>query len=86
MARAVKLRVAAWILGGLLGIVVLLVALLHTPPVRRYALRQGVEILGKQGVRFGAADFDYNLLEMKANLKHVEVRSPQAPDLPALLT
>ncbi|HYO81872.1 MAG TPA: hypothetical protein VES20_10750, partial [Bryobacteraceae bacterium] len=85
MARAVKLRVATWILGGLLGIVVLLIALLHTPPVRRYALKQAMEILGRQGIRFSAADFDYNLLELTATLNNVEVRSPQQPDLPPLL-
>lgn len=86
MARAVRLKVAAWILGGILGIVVLLVALLHTPPVRRFALNKGVEILGKQGIRFNAAEFNYNLLELEAGLGQVEVRSPQAPDLPPLLT
>jgi hypothetical protein len=47
MARAIKLRVATWVLGGLLAVVVLLIALLHTPPVRRYALQKGVEILGR---------------------------------------
>ena len=85
MARAIKLRVATWVLGGLLGIIVLLVALLHTPPLRRYALRQAIEILGAQGIRFSAADLNYNLLELTATLKNVEVRSTQNPDLPPVL-
>ena len=86
MARAARLKIATWVLGGLLGILVLLIALLHTPPVRRYALNKGIEILGRQGIRFGASDFGFNLLELTASLRTVEVRSPQSPDLPPLLT
>ncbi|MBI3278414.1 MAG: translocation/assembly module TamB domain-containing protein [Acidobacteria bacterium] len=83
MARAV--RIAAWIAGGLLALLVFLVALLHTPPVRRFALKKGIEILEKQGVQFDASQFSYNLLALSATLDNVVVRSPQAPELPPLL-
>ena len=80
-----KLRWVAWGIGSLLSLVVLLVALLHTPPARRYALKQIVQILDKQGISFDSSGFDYNLLSAKAELRNVVVRAPQAPDLPAIL-
>ncbi|HYP12603.1 MAG TPA: hypothetical protein VEQ63_01660, partial [Bryobacteraceae bacterium] len=80
-----RVRIAAWILGGFVAIVVLLIALLHTPPARRYALKQAVAILGEQGIKFDASRLSYNLLELKANLVNVEIRSVQQPDLPPAL-
>jgi outer membrane protein assembly complex protein YaeT len=85
---AVLTRPIRWILwgiGGLAALLVLLVALLHTPPARRFALRQVVQILGKQGVTFDSAQFNYNLLELRASLRDVVVKSPVTPDLPPLL-
>lgn len=64
---------------------VLLIALLHTPPARRFALRQVVGILGNQGIRFNSSELDYNLLQMTATLHDVEMRSTAAPDLPPVL-
>jgi uncharacterized protein involved in outer membrane biogenesis len=80
-----KLRWVAWGIGSLLSLVVLLVALLHTPPARRYALKQIVQIMDKQGVSFDSSGFDYNLLSATADLRNVVIRAPQAPDLPAIL-
>jgi len=57
---------------------------LHTPPVRRYALKQLVQILGRQGLDFDASEVSYNLLTLQATLGHVTVRSRQTPDLPPL--
>jgi uncharacterized protein involved in outer membrane biogenesis len=82
--RSFKLRLAVAIIGGLLGLFAILVAVIHTPPVRRYALRQVIQILGDQGVTFDATSLDYNLLKLSITLDDVVVRSPQAPDLPAL--
>ena len=79
-----KLRLAVGILAGILALLTLLVVALHTPPVRRYALKQAVEILARQGVDFEASEVDYNLLDLTATLRHVTVRSRQTPDLPPL--
>ncbi len=66
-------------------LLVLLVALLHTGPVRRYALAQAIPMLARQGVDIDAGALDYNLLTSTASLHHVTVRSRQTPDLPPLL-
>src|SRR5262245_59280429 len=75
----------AWGLGGLIGLIILAVALLHTPPARRWALKKTVQIMDKQGISFNSSNFSYNLLELSATLNDVVIRSPQAPDLPPLL-
>ena len=84
MLKNSKLRLAAAILAGALALGALLIAALHTPPIRRYALKQLVQILGKQGLDFDASEVSYNLLTLKATLGHVTVRSRQTPDLPPL--
>jgi outer membrane protein assembly complex protein YaeT len=66
-------------------LIVLAVALLHTPPARRWALKKTIQIMDKQGVSFNSSDFGYNLLELTATLDDVVIRAPQAPDLPPLL-
>src|SRR5438105_5853699 len=85
MWRKLKLNVAAAILAGVLAVLVLFVALLHTPPVRRFALKQAIQILAREGVDFDASQIDYNLLNLTATLGHVTVRSRQTPDLPPVL-
>ena len=85
MWRNFKLRLAAAILAGILALMVLFVAVLHTPPVRRYALKQAIQILAREGVDFDASSVDYNLLNLTATLGHVTVRSRQTPDLPPVL-
>jgi len=81
-----KLRLAAFILAGILALGAVLIAVLHTPPVRRFALKQLVQILDKQGVDFQAGGIYYNLLAGTATLERVTVRSTQAPDLPPIFT
>src|SRR5438874_793865 len=85
MWRKLKLNVAAAILAGVLAVLVLFVALLHTPPVRRFALKQAIQILAREGVDFDASEMDYNLLSLTATLGHITVRSRQTPDLPPVL-
>src|SRR5438874_13836313 len=84
MWRNFKLKLAAAILAGILAVLVLFVALLHTPPVRRFALKQAIQILAREGIDFDASEVDYNLLNLTATLGHVTVRSRQTPDLPPL--
>jgi outer membrane protein assembly complex protein YaeT len=79
-----KLRLAAAILAGALALGALMVAVLHTPPVRRFALKQLVQILGKQGIDFDASAVSYNLLDLTATLDDVTVRSRLTPDLPPI--
>src|SRR5438874_9456236 len=82
MWRNFKLKLAAAILAGILAVLVLFVALLHTPPVRRFALKQAIQILAREGIDFDASEIDYNLLNLTATLGHVTVRSRQPPALP----
>ncbi len=63
----------------------LFVALLHTRPVRRYALAQAIRTLARQGVDVDAGELDYNLFKSTVTLGHVTVRSRQTPDLPPLV-
>jgi outer membrane protein assembly complex protein YaeT len=84
-ALKLRLRWVAFGIGGLLALIVLVLSLLHTPPARRYALKQIVQIMGKQGIRFDSSTFDYNLFDLSATLKDVVIQSPQTPDLPPLL-
>ncbi|MCL4854073.1 MAG: AsmA family protein, partial [Bryobacteraceae bacterium] len=80
-------RIIRWsgvILGGLLALVIIGVLVLHTPPVKRYALKQVQNLLRNQGVQFDATGLDYNLLKLSLSLRDVVVRSTAAPDLPAL--
>lgn len=86
MARAVRgVRIAAWILGGVLALLILVLALLHTPPARRWALKKTVEVLDRNGVRFEASRVGYNLAALDFTLYDVVVQSPQTPELPPLV-
>jgi len=78
-------RLFLWILGTVAVLCLLLVVILHTPPVRRWALEQVWEQLRRQGIHFEAASLDYNLLDVGGTLHGVVIRSPQTPDLPPLL-
>ena len=79
------MRRARLVLGALLGLLLLFLLLLHTPPARRFALRQAVVILERQGVQLGAAELRYNLLNLTVTLVNLTVSSRQSSDLPALL-
>jgi uncharacterized protein involved in outer membrane biogenesis len=82
--KSFRFRVAVWIAGTILALLVLLLVAIHTPPARRYALKQTIQILGDRGVTFDATGIDYNLFNLTATLNDVTVRSQATPDLPAL--
>ena len=84
MWKSFKVRLTAYILGGILGVLLLLLIAVHTPPARRFVLKQAVEILAKQGIAFDAKDVEYNLFSMSASLRDVNIQSKDAPDLPRL--
>ncbi len=85
MLRSRAIRIAAFVLGGILALAAILVGVLHTPPARRYVLQQVVSALDKQGIVFSASSLDYNLFSLKVDLRDVRVQSKTAPLLPPLL-
>lgn len=85
MLRSRYIRIAAFVLGGVIAFLGLLLAGLHTPPVRRFVLRQGIRILNEQGIGFEASRLDYNLFGLRVDLRDVKVQSRQTPDLPPLV-
>ncbi len=77
--RLKYLRIAGLTIGGLIigGI-----ALVHTPPARRFALGRLQSALAAQGIRFEASGINFNLLNLRATLNGV-VMTPEA-SLPPL--
>ena len=63
-------------------LVVAIAALLHTPPVRRYALTRVSELLRQQNVTFNTDELSYNLLDLTIRLRNLRIASDDAPDLP----
>ncbi len=85
MRRSRTIRIAAYGACGLLALIGLLIAALHTPQAKQFALRQAVRILHGQGIDFEASRLDYNLLSRRVDLWKLKVQSRQTPDLPPLV-
>ncbi|MBL8216367.1 MAG: translocation/assembly module TamB domain-containing protein, partial [Bryobacterales bacterium] len=83
--RSRSLKIALGALAAFALLFVVLLGIIHTPQARRYALRQAVAILGKQGIVFQAGEFDFQLWGGRATLRDVEIRSKQHPELPPIL-
>lgn len=83
--RSRSLKIALGALAAFALLFVVLLGLIHTPQARRYALRQAVAILGKQGIQFQAGEFDFQLWGGRATLRDVEIRSKQHPELAPIL-
>lgn len=73
------IRIAGLTLGGL---VIAGVALVHTPPAKRFALAKLQKALAAQGVRLEASSLDFNLLTLQASMQGIIVQ-PE-PGLPPL--
>jgi uncharacterized protein involved in outer membrane biogenesis len=69
-----------------LGVILLLVLLLHTPIVRTKALHIIQNNLLKNGILLSTDSFKYNLFNLKAQLRNIELRSASVPDLPAFFS
>lgn len=83
MKRRRQLLAAALICATLL---LLVVALLHAPPVRRFAVNQVRQyLLENNQIDLEVASFRYNLLTLSAELRGVVLRSVPAAGLPPLL-
>src|SRR5688572_5210380 len=76
---AYRLGITAAFLAVLLAV---LVAALHTTPVRRYALAKVTDILRQQNVTFNTDELSYNLLDLKLRLRNLRIASEDAQDLP----
>jgi outer membrane protein assembly complex protein YaeT len=72
-------------LGVLIGVVVLLIGALQTPPARRYILGKVTTLLAAEDITFSAENFRYNLLGLSTNLQNVRIKSSRLPDAPAFL-
>ncbi|MEO8132139.1 MAG: hypothetical protein ABI822_33895, partial [Bryobacteraceae bacterium] len=77
-------RLAIGILAGILALGVLTVALIHTPPVRRFALRKVQGLIHQEGFTLDSTGLDYNLFKGSISLHNVVIRSTAAPDLPPI--
>jgi outer membrane protein assembly complex protein YaeT len=55
---------------------------LHTPPGRRFVLRQVTQLLAAQRIELGTDGLRYNLLDLSLSLRNIRVRSPEAPKAP----
>ena len=73
------IRIAGLTIGGL---VIAGVALMHTPPAKRFALAKLQKALEAQNVRLEASGLDFNLLSLQASMRGVIV-TPE-PTLPPL--
>ncbi|MCI0624700.1 MAG: hypothetical protein L0387_24150 [Acidobacteria bacterium] len=81
-----KHGLVAIVVVSLLLILATVITLLHTPPVRRYALDEVREYLrARHGIEFEAAHLEYDLLGLFITLKQVTLKSSAAPDLPPFL-
>lgn len=79
--RAVAIAVA-----GLLALIVGVVALLHTPPVRRIVLSRVTSYLAQQQIGLEADNLRYNLANLSIELRNARLRSLRVPDAPVFAT
>ena len=78
-----RLPVLSVVAGGVVLLVFLLVAALHTPPAKRFVLSQVTSLLADSQIAFTARRVDYNLLNLSLVLQDVTLRAVGADDLPA---
>jgi len=72
-----------WRLAGLVSVGgILLIVLLHTPPVKHYALEQAQRFLRSQGIQLEARALRYNLLTLTITLEDLALQSSSNPQLP----
>jgi len=75
-------RLAGFLAAGVVLFIFVVVALLHTPPAKRYALRQAQEFLWSQGLELNSTELRYNLLTLSATLNDPVLRSSATPQFP----
>jgi len=80
-----KWRLAGVLAAGLGLLLLIALAVIHTPQVRRYALDRAKDYLSLQGLELEATQLHYNLLTLHANLQGLTLRSSATPGLPPLV-
>jgi outer membrane protein assembly complex protein YaeT len=87
MSSRSRLRIIALVLTSLLLLIAILLAIVHTPPVQRFVLRQIQDYLNSaQDIDFSAENLAYDLFRLSVTLEGVRVQAVKAPDLPPLAT
>src|SRR5262247_3028296 len=77
------LRRIGLVVAGLVLATGLIVAVIHTPPVRRLVLRFAVaEVQRRYGIRLEAARLDYNLASLTVGLAQLRVAADRSPAVP----
>jgi outer membrane protein assembly complex protein YaeT len=75
------------IVGGIICLVaVLSFVAVHTPPVRRFATQQVVNLLARERIEFSTDELGYNLFGASINLRNVRIRSTEWPEAPVFAT
>ena len=72
-------RLLAIACAGLGLLLVAAVAVIHTPLVRRYVLRQVTQLLASQQIAVETDELGYNLLDLSLSLRNVVVRAADPP-------
>jgi outer membrane protein assembly factor BamA/autotransporter translocation and assembly factor TamB len=76
-------RLLAGICAALVAVVVAALAVVHTPPVRRYVLDRVTALLAARNIDVDTDELRYNLFNLSLSLRNVRVRSSDLPDAPA---
>ena len=71
------------ITGSAVLLLLLFVAVLHAPPVKRYVLSEVTRLLADSRIVFAAQRLDYNLFNLSLVLEDVTLRAVGADDAPA---
>lgn len=80
------LRLAAILASSLIALVFIGLIAIHTPPARRFVLAQVSKFLATEHIAVNIDDLRYNLFNLSLRIHQVEVRSTDAPEMPAFLT
>jgi len=75
-------RLAGFLAAGIVLLILFVVALLHTPPARRYGLQQAQKLLRSQGLELSTTELRYNLLTLSASLNDLVLQSSATPQFP----
>ena len=78
-----RLRLLGAITGSAVLLLLLLVAALHAPPVKRFVLSQVTRLLADSQIVFTARRLDYNLFNLSLVLEDVTLRAVGADEAPA---
>lgn len=83
-------RHLAWITGISAALVCVLAGVMliavHTPPGRRFVLKEVTRQLAVQRIELNTDDLSYNILDLSLSMRNIRVRSSEAPNAPPFAT